>query len=283
MLSLVYALFALPLATPILPSDTLTCGTDAAALTAQAKAIMIDSGKNALEVYQTPRLNAHFQRCYVPFAAQVNAASDKLSLVQYFVSMRYVAYSSLASQAAKALDWPVAGEQAKKIGEALLDIAVLARDHVWATSLSKQYQLTADIAPALPADAFAQFGRLVLVNKNGQRQWQHFRFPAGPAIVLVTYDGCGFNANFQQYLQTQPALAKVFASFSIQIASVGMQLSENPAIYDVYQHSQWPEIDIWDSPVFYFYLDGRLQGSVIGWPKEGRVAELKEHLERIGL
>lgn len=283
MLTFSYALLALQLAKPLLPSDTVTCGTNAIALKAQAQVIQDDSFKHALMTHEKPRLDAHFQRCYVPFAAQVNAASDKLSLVQYFGFMRYIANSSLASQAAKALDWPVAGEQAKKIGEELLDIAVLARDHTWATSLTRQYQLTADIAPALPEEAMSQFGRLVLVTKDGQRQWQHFRFPAGPAIVLVTHEACGFSANFQQYLQTQPTLAKVFASHSIQIASVGLQLNENPEIYDIYQESQWPEIDYWGTPAFYFYLDGRLQGSVLGWPKEGREAELKEHLERIGL
>ena len=283
MLNLLYALLALPLVNPNLPSDTISCGTNAAALIAQAKSMQFDKDKNVLDIYLKPRLDAHFQRCYVPFAAQVNAASDKLSLVQYFGFMRYIANSSLASQTAKAVDWPVEGEQAKKIGEELLDIAVQARDHAWATSLSRQYQLTAEIPPALPTDVFAQFGRLVLVNKDGQRQWQHFRFPAGPAIVLVTHEECGFSANFQQYLQNQPTMAKEFASYSIQLAPVGTQLSASPTIYDIYQESQWPEINRWDTPVFYFYLDGQLQGSVSGWPKEGREAELTAHLQRIDL
>jgi len=84
-------------------------------------------------------------------------------------------------------------------------------------------------------------------------------------------------------LQTQPALAKVFAKHSIQIAPIGIRLNDNPAINDVYQESQWPEIHSWDTPAWYFYLDGRLQGSMSGWPKEGQAAELTAQLQRIGL
>jgi hypothetical protein len=52
-----------------------------------------------------------------------------------------------------------------------------------------------------------------------------------------------------------------------------------------YQESQWPEIEYWATPsfYFYFYMDGKLVKQVVGWPHEGRAKALQAGLKAIAL
>lgn len=278
----------LALAAPLPPSDIAACGNTIEALQAQFSAIQQDSFRVVVRSQEANRAAAHFQRCYLPQARQLAEQASPLQHVRYLNSMLYMADSQAAYQQAKQINWPKSGPKIQLLATELVQMAVLARDHQWAQQLVKQYQLQPEILngsspPPVPATAGQTPGRLVLAGPPGQQQWQHFRFPKGPAIVLVTRDGCGFSANFQRYLTEQPKLQQLFQQYSLQIASVGYQLSANAEILDIYQTQQWPEIDYWGTPAFYFYQDGRLQGSLLGWPAKGRANELQQMLERIGL
>jgi hypothetical protein len=278
----------LALAAPLPPSDTVVCGNSIEALKNQFNAIRDDSFSVVVSSQENNRAEAHFQRCYLPQAKQLTEQAPPLQHASYLSGLLYMADSQAAYHQAKQINWPKQGPKIQLLATELVEMAILARDYEWAQQLVSQYQLQPEILngslpPPVPATAGQTPGRLVLAGPPGQQQWQHFRFPKGPAVILVTRDGCGFSANFQRYLSTQPKLAQLFQQYSLQIAGVGYQLSSNPAILDIYQTQQWPEIDYWGTPAFYFYQDGRLQGSLLGWPKEGRVAELQQMLTRIGL
>jgi hypothetical protein len=50
-----------------------------------------------------------------------------------------------------------------------------------------------------------------------------------------------------------------------------------------YKREEWPMIERWETPVFYFFRDGRVVGKVIGWPVAGRKNEIRRSLRRAGL
>ena len=233
----------LVLAAPLPPSDTVVCGNSIETLQRQFSAIREDSFSVVVRSQEANRLAAHFQRCYLPQAKQLAEVAPPLQHARYLSGLVYMEDSQAAYQQAKQINWPTQGPKIQLLATELVEMATLARDYEWAQQLVKQYQLQPEILngsspPPVPATAGQTPGRLVLAGPPGQQQWQHFRFPKGPAIVLVTRDGCGFSANFQRYLTAQPKLAQLFQQYSLQIAGVGYQLSSNPAILDIYQTQQ---------------------------------------------
>jgi hypothetical protein len=50
-----------------------------------------------------------------------------------------------------------------------------------------------------------------------------------------------------------------------------------------FRHDEWPMIDWWGTPTFYFFKSGTLSAKVRGWPKGGRKPELQAALRQVGL
>lgn len=50
-----------------------------------------------------------------------------------------------------------------------------------------------------------------------------------------------------------------------------------------YNIQEWPKFDHWDTPTFYFFKKSTLVSKLVGWPREGRKAELRKALRHIGL
>jgi hypothetical protein len=51
----------------------------------------------------------------------------------------------------------------------------------------------------------------------------------------------------------------------------------------VYRRDEWPMVERWETPVFYFLKSGRVVSKVRGWPIAGRKAELRRALRLTGL
>jgi hypothetical protein len=258
------------------------CGQDADALLRQYRQILEDRANQDPRPVRLAATRAHFHRCYLRQAKLVQQKSEPLQLSKYLWIQLYETDELAAYQAAKQISWPLTADSIE-LAERLQQIAIVARDTAWALQLQQQYQLKNDILPPLPEALKQSPGRPVFQEQNGQRHWQSFTFKAGPQIVLVTRSGCYFTQQFEQYLQQKPALAKLFQQHGTRIASIGLQAETDPAIAEIYRAEDWPEIDNWGTPTFYFYHDGQLQGSVIGWPKAGREDELLTMLRRIRL
>jgi hypothetical protein len=50
-----------------------------------------------------------------------------------------------------------------------------------------------------------------------------------------------------------------------------------------YSRDEWPMIDRWSTPTFYFFREGEVVGKIVGWPQGGRREELLVALRRTGL
>lgn len=270
------------LTTQIAALDAAPCSNNAQELLAQYRQINEDHSNGNILRNQQARTRAHFERCYLKQASIIHRHSDQVSLSNYLIALLYEKKELRAYEAAKRYPW-ILNDDSRVLAENLLTIAILARDTNWAEQLKKQYNLTNNILPTLPEAIQDSPGRPIFLYQNGQRHWHNFMFQPGPQILMVTRSGCHFSRQFEQFLNNTPELAKLFQQHSTRIASAGIKPETDNTIAEVYLAQNWPEIDNWGSPTFYFYLDGRLQGSIIGWPKDGRETELIEMLRRIGL
>lgn len=114
-----------------------------------------------------------------------------------------------------------------------------------------------------------------------------------PRIVVVSHPLCGFSQNAARQIAADPELGPRFAAQSLwllpQTAALDVdqvrawQSAHAPyrmAYVDLQRN--WPGMDEWGTPTFYFFKDGRVVHKVVGWPAEGRKADLLEGLARIG-
>lgn len=116
----------------------------------------------------------------------------------------------------------------------------------------------------------------------------------GPAIVVVTHPLCHFSQNAFRAIEGDMELQALFAEHAQLIAPSPKQFEvalfqqwnrEHPDLPMrlAYDRTQWPQLDAWGTPTFYFFRDGRLQAVVEGWPEGGRKAELLAATRKIGL
>lgn len=133
------------------------------------------------------------------------------------------------------------------------------------------------------------------INEQGNQITRHkFEFPQGAHIVVVSSPICNPCKRLFTWLKSEPKLMKVMAQHTTWLTPVEGQLfvEEMLSTYQTYQpiklnyahhQNEWPEISYWATPTFYFYQDGHLVGQLVGWPQEGRKAQLLAVLTKLGL
>lgn len=125
------------------------------------------------------------------------------------------------------------------------------------------------------------------------------RVPAGPPdhgpyVVVAAHPLCHFSENAIRAIRQDPQVAGLFAGRTLWLMPQDghMNLDEvrdwnrefpDYAMRWAYQTSDWPMIKRWATPNFYFYLDGKLVDTVIGWPPEGQRDALLAAFAKIGV
>ena len=97
-----------------------------------------------------------------------------------------------------------------------------------------------------------------------------------PHAQVVVIAGCHFSKDAAEAIETDPVLRPLFSRNTAWITPAG----ENPADPDLarwnrdhplaalrtaYRESEWPAIDTWNMPTFYFLRDSRVVAKVVGW------------------
>ncbi|MGQ4659315.1 hypothetical protein [Lysobacter sp. F6437] len=102
-----------------------------------------------------------------------------------------------------------------------------------------------------------------------------------PAMVIVTaHLGCGYSRDAMKTIESDPVLGPVFAKHANWLAPQDGRLDiellqqwnrEHPAVEMVLavDAREWPAIDDWKTPTFYFFKNGELTTKVSGWPLDG--------------
>ena len=115
----------------------------------------------------------------------------------------------------------------------------------------------------------------------------------GIDIFVVAHPLCHFTQAAIRDLEADPALRQLFARHSKWIAPQARETDFtvfdewNKAHPDMvmtvaYKRQEWPALNDWATPVFYFMRDGKVVAKVAGWPKEGRKQELWQAAAKIG-
>jgi hypothetical protein len=114
----------------------------------------------------------------------------------------------------------------------------------------------------------------------------------GLQIIVVAHPRCGFSAAAMRDITNDAAMARIFADKARwlipQEASADLdrvlEASKQGVQYRLaYKRSEFPMIDSWQTPTFYFLDGARVVRKVVGWPKEGRMQELRDGAQAIGL
>lgn len=124
----------------------------------------------------------------------------------------------------------------------------------------------------------------------------------GVKIVVVATPECHFARHGLGAIDDDPKLSAAFGKYAVWLAPGygGLEFDvyqnwdrghPNEQIGIAYLRSEWPMIDSWDFPTFYFFKNGRLITKLVGWPTgaevrypdSGSVAALKTALKKLGV
>jgi hypothetical protein len=113
-------------------------------------------------------------------------------------------------------------------------------------------------------------------------------------VVIVSHPLCHFSQAAVQDIQADPVLDKVFREHAKWLVPQDAHLyfdimqrwnREHPGreVTMTVRREEWPMIDSWSTPTFYFLENGVVSAKVEGWPKGGRRPELLAALRQVGL
>lgn len=114
----------------------------------------------------------------------------------------------------------------------------------------------------------------------------------GTRIIVASHPLCSFSESALKQLEADPQLSRVFSEKSLWVLPQTATLNvdqllgwekKHPAFNMAYMYDQheWPMLDEWGTPIFYFLKDDKVVSKVVGWPPEGRKAQILESLKLI--
>ncbi|UQA24577.1 MULTISPECIES: hypothetical protein [Stenotrophomonas] len=130
--------------------------------------------------------------------------------------------------------------------------------------------------------------------EGGEATVSSIDFSTGPKVVVVA--GCGISdlaatdidkdVRLKKAMSAANALWLAPASMNPNLEAIRAWNINMPSqqIAVSYDNTQWPDLDFSKMPVFYFYRDGRLVGSIHGWTADSSIpAGFDDLLSKIGL
>jgi len=108
----------------------------------------------------------------------------------------------------------------------------------------------------------------------------------GVQIVVISNPGCHFTQWAVQAIENDPDMRALMATHSTWVAPADPNIDlahfvawnaahPEAQISLAGSHRSWPEVDIWQTPLFLYFKNGALVDEVVGWPREGNMAALK--------
>ncbi|MCF6288577.1 MAG: hypothetical protein L3J53_04995 [Proteobacteria bacterium] len=118
-----------------------------------------------------------------------------------------------------------------------------------------------------------------------------FKFSESVEILVVSRSGCHFSQRAANDIAADEPLTRFLKEHSKwlmhpssrwSISSFADWNKKYPhfATKYIYRAKDFPMIKSWETPVFYFFKNGVIVEQVIGWPKEGRMQELKSYIKK---
>lgn len=118
--------------------------------------------------------------------------------------------------------------------------------------------------------------------------------PMGPYVIVYANPACRFSRAAVAAIHADQAWTRHVAPHSKFLVPPDSNFSfdslqawnlDHPDETMLFIHSlyEWPELEEWSTPVFYFFRDRKLITTVHGWPPEGNLAAVKAATAAIGI
>lgn len=115
----------------------------------------------------------------------------------------------------------------------------------------------------------------------------------GRHIVVVAHPLCHFSSNAVHEIHEHPELISVLEHYAVWIAPPEQTFdvatfqqwnADNSwaAMGVVNRERDWPMLNDWATPVFYFIKDGKVEKKLVGWPPTGGLDRLKSAMRDTG-
>jgi hypothetical protein len=144
-------------------------------------------------------------------------------------------------------------------------------------------------------DAVVHEGPTTLRVKDGGKRLERTSvdLASGQRIVVVASPLCHFCQRAIRSIEADAVLRPLFRDHALWLVPPDESTSfvtvadwnrvhPGEQMEFAYRRGEWPMVERWETPVFYFLKDGVVVGKVTGWPKAGRKAEIKRSLARGG-
>jgi hypothetical protein len=117
---------------------------------------------------------------------------------------------------------------------------------------------------------------------------------SGPQVVVAAHPLCHFSENAIRAIDADPELSGLFAGRTLWLMPQDRHMNVD-VVRDwnrefpqyrmqwAYRTADWPMIKRWATPNFYFFKDGKLVSTVVGWPDEGQRTQLLAAFRGIGV
>jgi hypothetical protein len=172
--------------------------------------------------------------------------------------------------------------KARRIGEAL-ELSRRHPDDVEAVPVLRE---AAGIEPGQPTEWVVAPARPELLRRGVDLR--------ATQVLVVSHPRCHFSRAAMHDIEADPTLRQVFDAHarwlaphdgSFSLDAIQRWNGEHPSqtIALAFRREEWPMIDSWETPTFYFLDDGVVVAKVQGWPRGGRRDELLTALRRVGL
>lgn len=180
----------------------------------------------------------------------------------------------------------------------LYEALIRTRDLSTAKSvLATRPELSDKAAPAIEGALIEGAGPSALVLSEDGSSVSQQPIVLGNAIdiVVIGHPSCHFSSDAVAAIEANLSLRAVFTRHArwlmpqdgnMRPRRIAEWNAAHPAarMSYIYRQADWPAIDYWGTPTFYFFRNGKRVGKLVGWPPNGEgETALRKELERLGL
>jgi hypothetical protein len=120
---------------------------------------------------------------------------------------------------------------------------------------------------------------------------QYVELTHGHHLIVVAHPGCHYTQRAVAAIEHDPSLKAAIASHSTWIVPADRNPDLTPFVAWNHDHPEaamslvsaraaWPEVDVWQTPLFLYFEDGKLVDKIVGWPAEGNMEALRKMVAR---
>lgn len=171
--------------------------------------------------------------------------------------------------------------------EAVYRALIRSRDFAAADDLRARYPEAH--LPPLPAvrDVAGHPGPTLLQSNQAGTELVRRAFAFDQPAQVIVIAGCHFARDAARDIESDPNLRAAFSRHVLWLTPQDGDPAdpdlirwnrEHPltAMRSAYRESEWPQIDSWAMPTFYFFKDGKREAKIVGWQREAVVAEMRK-------